>query len=96
MFYYMHIMATEAGRNKTSILAISFALMNIGWSLPGMMSGFVQAQVGYPGVFIASSTVGMTALLLIPFLPMPEVETRVVLGGREVSDPGKPEEGREA
>jgi len=74
MFYYMHIMATECGKNKTSILAISFALMNVGWTLPSMMSGFVQARLGYIGLFIVSSTVGLTALLVIPFLPMPNVE----------------------
>jgi len=76
MFYYMHIMATECGKNKTSILAISFALMNVGWTIPMMMSGFVQAKLGYTGVFIVSSTVGLTALLVIPFLPMPEVEKK--------------------
>lgn len=74
MFYYMHITATDAGRNKTSILAISFALMNVGWYVPGMMSGFVQAAIGYTGLFIVSSTVGLLALLLIPLLPMPKKE----------------------
>ena len=74
MFYYMHIMATECGKNKTSILAISFALMNVGWTVPSMMSGFVQSRLGYTGVFLVSSTVGLTALLIIPFLPMPQVE----------------------
>ena len=74
MFYYMHIMATESGRNKTSILAVSFAVMNLGWLVPGMMSGFVQAAIGYPGLFLVSSTVGLSALLLIPHLPMPQAE----------------------
>jgi PAT family beta-lactamase induction signal transducer AmpG len=74
MFYYMHIIATEAGRNKTSILAISFALMNVGFLLPGMMSGFVQAQIGYVGLFIASSTIGLLVLFLIPILPMAQSE----------------------
>jgi MFS transporter, PAT family, beta-lactamase induction signal transducer AmpG len=74
MFYYMHITATESGRNKTSILAVSFAIMNVGWYLPGMLSGFVQSSVGYTGLFILSSTVGLAALTLIPFLPMPSGE----------------------
>lgn len=74
MFYYMHIMATESGRNKTSILAISFALMNVGFLLPGMMSGFVQAQIGYVGLFIASSTIGLVVLFLLPMLPMAQLE----------------------
>ncbi len=72
MFYYMHIMATQAGRNKTSILAISFAIMNVGWILPSMMSGFVQAQFGYVNLFIISSTLGLVVLFIIPYLPMPK------------------------
>jgi len=83
MFYYMHIMATECGKNKTSILAISFALMNVGWIVPSMMSGFVQAKLGYTGVFIVSSTVGLTALLIIPFLPMPKVEKKEAAPGED-------------
>jgi MFS transporter, PAT family, beta-lactamase induction signal transducer AmpG len=74
MFYYMHIMATESGRNKTSILAISFALMNVGFLLPGMMSGFLQAQIGYVGLFITSSTIGLVVLFLLPMLPMAQLE----------------------
>jgi PAT family beta-lactamase induction signal transducer AmpG len=72
LFYYMHITATESGRNKTAVLAISFALMNLGWVVPGMLSGFVQAAIGYTGVFLVSSTVGLFALAIIPFLPMPK------------------------
>jgi len=76
MFYYMHIMATESGRNKTSILAVSFALMNVGMTVPAMLSGFVQAAIGYPGLFLVSSTVGLLALLLVPHLPMPHAEQK--------------------
>lgn len=74
MFYYMHIMATESGRNKTSILAISFALMNVGFFLPAMLSGFVQAAIGYVGVFVLSVVLGLLVLLVIPSLPMPKSE----------------------
>ena len=74
MFYYMHIMATEAGRNKTSILAISFAIMNVGWFLPGMVSGFVQAAIGYVGLFAISCVAGGIILFIIPHLPMPSTE----------------------
>ena len=73
LFYYMHISATLAGRNKTAILAISFALMNIGWMIPGMLSGYVQAAIGYTGVFLVSGTVGLVALCIIPFIPLPDL-----------------------
>jgi PAT family beta-lactamase induction signal transducer AmpG len=78
MFYYMHIMATLSGRNKTSVLAISFAIMNVGWILPGMLSGVVQAQVGYVNLFLISSTVGLVVLFIIPHLPMPNFDKTVV------------------
>lgn len=71
LFYYMHAMATQSGRNKTSILAISFAVMNVGWFLPGMLSGFVQHLMGYTGMFVLSATIGLFAVALIPFLRMP-------------------------
>jgi PAT family beta-lactamase induction signal transducer AmpG len=76
LFYYMHIMATEAGRNKTTILAISLAFMNLGGIVPGMTSGFVQSAIGYTGCFIISSTVGLSVLFILPFLPMPKVESK--------------------
>ena len=58
----MHIMASEAGRNKTAILAVSLAVMNAGWMLPQITSGFLKARLGYTGLFI------------IPLLPMPRAE----------------------
>ena len=74
MFYFMHIMATEAGKNKTAILAVSLAIMNVGWLGPGMMSGFIQAELGYTGLFLLSSFVGLVVLVIIPFLPMPQTQ----------------------
>lgn len=74
MFYYIHIMATESGRNKTSVLAVSLALMNLGWIVPGMLSGFVQAATGYTVLFAISIVAGFVVLILIPSLPMPQSE----------------------
>lgn len=74
MFYYMHIMATESGRNKTSILAISQAFMNIGFFLPAMLSGYVQGAIGYSGVFFLGSVLGLAVLVVIPTLPLPKSE----------------------
>ena len=70
LFYYLHITATNAGRNKTSILAVSLALMGLGLAIPGMLSGFVQAAVGYTGVFLVSALAGLPAILVIPFIPV--------------------------
>ena len=48
--------------------------MNVGFLLPGMMSGFLQAQIGYVGLFITSSTIGLVVLFLLPMLPMAQLE----------------------
>jgi PAT family beta-lactamase induction signal transducer AmpG len=72
IFYYMHITATMAGRNKTSILAISLCIMNLGFSIPMMASGYVQAEIGYVNTFILSSVIGLLAIVIIPFLYIPE------------------------
>ncbi|MFI4911925.1 MAG: hypothetical protein ACIAQZ_09695 [Sedimentisphaeraceae bacterium JB056] len=72
IFYYMHITATLAGRNKTSILAISLCVMNLGFSIPMMASGFVQGEIGYINTFILSSIIGLLAIIVIPFLHIPE------------------------
>lgn len=74
IFYYMHITATFAGRNKTSILAISMCIMNLGFSIPMVLSGFVQAQIGYAYTFVLSSVIGLLAIFIIPLLPMPKLD----------------------
>lgn len=72
-YYYLHAIAD--GRHKTSMLAISSGLMGLGFYLPGGLSGVVQQMMGYPSLFILSSTAGLLTLAIIPFLPMPN-ETR--------------------
>lgn len=74
IFYYMHITATFSGRNKTSILAISLCIMNLGFSIPMMLSGFVQASLGYVWTFILSSVIGLFAIIIIPLLPLPQTD----------------------
>jgi PAT family beta-lactamase induction signal transducer AmpG len=72
--YYIFVMASESGRNKTSILAVSSALQYVGYFLPMMLSGAVQSLVGYVGVFITSVVMGLPAVFIIPHLPMPLCE----------------------
>lgn len=72
--YYMFVMASEAGRNKTSILAVSNALQYVSFFLPMMLSGTVQSLVGYVGVFVLSVVGGLPAVFIIPYLPMPQCE----------------------
>jgi MFS transporter, PAT family, beta-lactamase induction signal transducer AmpG len=71
-FFYIHALAT--GPNKTSILAISSGLMGMGFFVPGGISGIIQTWLGFPGLFILSSVVGMGAIFLILLAPMPRME----------------------
>jgi PAT family beta-lactamase induction signal transducer AmpG len=73
LFYYMHITATLSGRNKTSILAFSMCLMNIGFTIPMTISGYVQAPLGYVWTFMLGGAVTLLVLLIIPFLSLPAV-----------------------
>ncbi|MGE4490168.1 MAG: hypothetical protein AB7E95_11560 [Kiritimatiellales bacterium] len=73
LFYYMHITATLSGRNKTSILAISMCLMNIGFSLPMTISGYVQSVLDYTWTFVLGGAVTLLVLLIIPFLHLPKM-----------------------
>lgn len=72
IFYYMHITATYAGHNKTSILAISMCIMNLGFSIPMMASGYIQSSIGYTWTFLISVPVGLLTVLVIPFLKIPD------------------------
>lgn len=70
-FFYIHAIST--GRNKTSRLAISSGLMGLGFFVPGGISGIIQSWLGFPGLFIVSTVVGMGAILLILLVPMPRI-----------------------
>ncbi len=71
-YYYLHAIAK--GKHKTSMLAISSGLMGLGFYLPGALSGILQERLGYPVLFIISSSLGLVTLLIIPFLPTPSFE----------------------
>lgn len=71
-FFYIH--ALSRGPNKTSILAISSGLMGMGFFVPGGISGIIQTWLGFPGLFIVSTVVGMGAIFLILLAPMPKMD----------------------
>lgn len=75
LFYYMHITATLSGRNKTSILAISMCLMNIGFTIPMTISGYIQSSLNYTWTFVLGGAVTLLVLLIIPFMHLPETSS---------------------
>ena len=70
------LMYSAVGKYKTSHFAISTGIMALGMMVPGMVSGFAQAQLGYIGFFVL--VIGLTLPGLIPifFLPLERLEQR--------------------
>ncbi len=73
-FYYLHALA--GGKDKTSIFAISTALMGLGFYLPCALSGVLQEMFGYPTLFMLAFLTAVPGIILIFFLPL-SVETIV-------------------
>ena len=76
-FYYLHKLAI--GENKTSLLAISFALMALGIYLPSMISGVVQELIGYELLFIASFLLAIPGVILTLFVPLGKNESSEII-----------------
>lgn len=66
--YTMYLMLFADGPFKTSHYAISTGFMALGMMLPGMVSGWIQAAVGYPHFFIWVMFCCLPIFLVLPFL----------------------------
>lgn len=66
--YTMYLMVFADGAFKTSHYAISTGFMALGMMLPGMVSGWIQAQAGYPHFFIWVMLCCLPVFLVLPFL----------------------------
>lgn len=73
-FYYLHALAD--GRNKTSIFAISTALMGLGFYLPCAISGVFQEMFGYPVLFMLAFITAVPGIILVPFLPLSAIQSK--------------------
>ncbi len=67
-FYYLHALAV--GQNKTSIFAISTALMGFGFYFPSAISGVLQEAFGYQTLFFLSFVLALPGIIMIKFLPL--------------------------
>jgi MFS transporter, PAT family, beta-lactamase induction signal transducer AmpG len=68
--FSVYLMYVSQGEYKTSHFAISTGIMALGLMLPGLISGYIQAQVGYFLFFalVCLCTIpGMMTLFFIPF-----------------------------
>lgn len=66
--YTMYLMLFADGAFKTSHYAISTGFMALGMMLPGMASGWIQEQLGYPHFFIWVMLCCLPVFLVLPFL----------------------------
>lgn len=66
--YTMYLMLFAEGEYNTSHYAISTGFMALGMMLPGMVSGWIQEQTGYPHFFLWVMICCIPAYLVLPFL----------------------------
>lgn len=66
--YTMYLMLFAEGEYKTSHYAISTGFMALGMMLPGMISGWIQEQIGYQHFFIWVMLCCLPVFFVLPFL----------------------------
>jgi PAT family beta-lactamase induction signal transducer AmpG len=70
--FVIFLMRTVRPEYKASHYAITTAFMAAGMLLPGIVSGYLQAWMGYPNYFLMSFLVSVPGLITIFFLPLEE------------------------
>ena len=66
--YTMYLMLFAEGNYKTSHYAIGTGFMALGMMVPGMISGWIQEQIGYQHFFIWVMICCVPVFLVLPFL----------------------------
>jgi MFS transporter, PAT family, beta-lactamase induction signal transducer AmpG len=68
--FSVYLMYISQGEYRTSHFAISTGFMALGMMLPGLVSGFVQQQVGYPFFFILVCLLTIPGMFTLFFIPL--------------------------
>lgn len=66
--FMLYLLSFSSGKNSTAHYAFATGIMALGMMIPGMISGWIQEQVGYYHFFIWVIICTVPGLLLIPFL----------------------------
>lgn len=66
--YTMYLMLFAEGKYQTSHYAISTGFMALGMMLPGMVSGWIQEQIGYQYFFVWVMICCLPVFFVLPFL----------------------------
>ncbi len=66
--YMLYMIYVSEGKHKTAHFALTTGFMALGMMLPGMVSGWLQEQIGYQHFFIWVMICTIPGFVLIPFL----------------------------
>jgi len=66
--YLLFMIMVADGPRKTAHYAICTGFMALGMMLPGMVSGWIQSQLGYPGFFIWACVATLPSVAIAAFL----------------------------
>ena len=66
--YMLYMIYVSEGKHKTAHFALTTGFMALGMMLPGMVSGWLQEQIGYQHFFIWVMICTIPSFVLIPFL----------------------------
>ena len=69
--FLMYTIYLAEGSSKTAHYALATGFMAMGMMFPGMISGYIQAWLGYTGFFIWVAIAGIPGILLLPYLKIP-------------------------
>jgi PAT family beta-lactamase induction signal transducer AmpG len=70
--FTVFILRTVKSAHRAAHYAIATALMSAGMLLPSAASGFLQAKLGYSGLFLISTIASVPGIISIFFLPLTE------------------------
>lgn len=74
--FSVYLMYISQGEYKTSHFAISTGIMALGMMIPGLISGYIQAKIGYPLFFVLVCLLMIPGMITLFFIPLNEDNNR--------------------
>ncbi|ACC83039.1 MFS transporter [Nostoc punctiforme] len=74
--FSVYLMYICQGEYKTSHFAISTGIMALGMMLPGLVSGYLQKELGYPLFFVLVCLLTIPGMIALFFIPLKEEPKR--------------------
>ncbi|MBW4503716.1 MAG: MFS transporter [Scytonema hyalinum WJT4-NPBG1] len=74
--FSVYLMYICQGEYKTSHFAISTGIMALGMMVPGLISGYIQANFGYPLFFVLVCLLTIPGMIALFFIPLNEDKNR--------------------